>query len=211
MFTGIIQKLGRVRSQSQFKGGGRLVVEYAPWDRPVELGESVAVMGVCLTVAEQGHGLLAFDVLDETFRRTNLRDQVEGKLVNLERALRFGDPMGGHIVQGHVDGTGTVRRIEQAGRDWVFELGCPASILDEMVYKGSIGLDGISLTVAEVLEDGFTVHIIPHTFEETHMQGLKPGDRVNLETDVFAKYVRRLVERGRLPRSLSWEELAAVD
>ncbi len=182
------------------------MLDAADWNRPLILGESIAVQGVCLTVAAADERSVAFDVLAETFRRTNLGDKRPGQRVNLERALRAGDPLGGHVVQGHVDGAGSVRSITPEGRDHIVAIDCEPEILEDIVYKGSIACDGISLTVAAVDATGFKVCIIPHTWEITSLREIRPGDRVNLESDILAKYVRRHVERGRLPGRVSWEE-----
>jgi riboflavin synthase len=174
------------------------------------LGESIAISGICLTVTEQDeNGMLYFDVLRETFDKTNLGERKVGDSVNMERSLRWGDTMGGHIVVGHVDGVGTVKSITPVGRDWKFEFNCPADLMDGMVYKGSVSIDGISLTIAELNEDSIAVHIIPHTYEVTDFQFLKPGDGVNLEVDLLGKFVRRLLERGKVLEGVTWEKLRA--
>ncbi len=152
--------------------------------------------GACLTVAAIEGKIFCFDVLTETFDKTNLGEKGPGSIVNLERALALGDTLGGHIVTGHVDGTGRVRRIDRVDRDWKFEIECSRDMLMLMVYKGSIALDGISLTVAELKDDAFVVHIIPHTIEETDMSEFKPGTKVNLEADILGKHVQRILEFG---------------
>ena len=181
MFTGIIQELGRVRSFED----GRLVVERGSVEAAI--GDSVAVDGVCLTVVERGEKTLAFDVVAETVSRVRPFREA----VNLEPALRAGDPMGGHVVQGHVDGVGSVRAVDEEGI-WVDP---PEELLAYVVEKGSIAVDGVSLTVAELDETGFRIALVPHTREVTTMGALAPGDTVNLEVDVLAKYVERLLER----------------
>lgn len=197
MFTGIIQRLGTVTDVSMHGAAGRItLVPNRPWDRPVATGDSIAVNGACLTVAAMDGERLMFDVLKETFDKTNLGEKGRGAVVNLERALALGDTLGGHIVTGHVDGVGTVRRIEPVDRDWKFDIQCGRGMLMLMVYKGSVALDGISLTVAELSDDGFTVHIIPHTMQETDMSQFKPGTRVNLEADILGKHVQRILEFG---------------
>jgi riboflavin synthase len=177
VFTGIVQERGRVASFED----GRLVVESAI---RAGIGDSVAVDGVCLTVTENDDGRLTFDVVQETLERT----RPFGDEVNLEAALRAGDPLGGHYVQGHVDGVGTVRSIGDPV--WI-DVDSP--LLRYVVEKGSIAVDGVSLTVATVDERGFAVALIPHTLEVTTLARLAPGDTVNLETDVLAKYVERLL------------------
>ena len=191
MFTGLVQQVGRLERISFQGDAGRLELS-ARFDAPLQIGESVAVNGACLTLVEQRGETLVFDVLRETFDKTALRDKVPGAPLNLERALRLGDPLGGHLVSGHVDSTGEVLRIESAGRDKVLVIAAPA-LIAEIVSKGSIAIDGISLTVVDVVScDGtFSVHVIPHTWSQTALSALAPGARVNLETDLIGKYVRR--------------------
>jgi riboflavin synthase len=179
VFTGIVRERGRVASFDD----GRLVVEstLAPG-----IGDSVAVDGVCLTVVEATGGTLAFDVVAETVSRT----RPFGDAVNLEPSLRAGDPLGGHVVQGHVDGVGRIRDVDDEGI-WVDP---PAALLRYVVEKGSIAVDGVSLTIAELDEAGFRIALIPHTRAVTTLGALAPGDAVNLEVDVLAKYVERLVQ-----------------
>ncbi len=196
MFTGIV-RLGRVESIEMQGASGRIeVTPDRPWEEPIVLGDSIAVNGACLTVAAMDGQKLSFDVLTETFDKTNLGEKSAGSIVNLERALAMGDTLGGHIVTGHVDGAGTVRKITPVDRDFKFEIECSKDMLMLMVYKGSISIDGISLTVAELLDDGFVVHIIPHTIEETDMSEFKPGTKVNLEADILGKHVQRILEFG---------------
>ena len=182
MFTGIVRERGRVASFDE----GHLVVHSAI---AAEIGDSVAVDGVCLTVTEARNGTLEFDVVAETLNRA----KPFGSEVNLEPALRAGDPLGGHYVQGHVDGIGDVRSVEQEGdgkRVWID--GEPG-LLRYLVEKGSITVEGVSLTVAELDENGFAVALVPHTLAATTLGALAPGDKVNLEADVLAKYVERLL------------------
>jgi riboflavin synthase len=182
MFTGIVREVGTV---ARFDGS-RLVVETGT---EAELGDSVAIAGVCLTVAARENGGLAFDVVSETLGRTTLGSLSAGDKVNLEPSLRAGDPLGGHIVQGHVDGVGRLR--ERGELTW---FDAPAEIVRYCVEKGSIAVDGTSLTVAATDEGGFAVALIPHTLEATTLGGLAPGSAVNLEVDVLAKYVERLAK-----------------
>jgi riboflavin synthase len=179
MFTGIVREVGRVVSFD----GSRLVVDAAT---TAALGDSVAIDGVCLTVADGG-GALAFDVVPETIARTTLGRLSAGDAVNVEPALRAGEPLGGHIVQGHIDGVGRVRELG----DLVW-FDPPPELLRYVAEKGSIAVDGVSLTVAAVDDLGFAVALVPHTLEATTLGALAPGDDVNLETDVLAKYVERL-------------------
>lgn len=180
MFTGIVREVGTVVSFD----GSRLVVETG---QEAAIGDSVAISGVCLTVTAQENGDLAFDVVAETLDRTTLARLAAGAKVNVEPSLRAGDPLGGHIVQGHVDGVGSLR--ERNGLTW---FDAPPEINRYCVEKGSIAVDGTSLTVAGVDDDGFAVALIPHTLEATTLGSLEPGDPVNLEVDVLAKYVEKL-------------------
>jgi riboflavin synthase len=182
MFTGIISERARVSSFDN----GRLVVDT---EIPGEIGDSVAVNGVCLTVTEARDGQLAFDVMVETLRRA----KPFGPEVNLEGALRAGEPLGGHYVQGHVDATGTVRSVQPEGEGKLVWIDAPEGVLRYLAEKGSITVDGVSLTVADVDEKGFAVALVQHTLQVTTLGGLEPGDAVNLEADVLAKYVERLL------------------
>jgi riboflavin synthase len=181
MFTGIVQERGRV---SSFRDG-RLVVESGV---RAALGDSVAVDGVCLTVVDAPDGRLVFDVVRETL----VRAKPFGDEVNLEAALRAGEPLGGHYVQGHVDGVGTVRSTGDPV--WI---DTPGELLRYVVEKGSVAVDSVSLTVAAVDESGFAVALVPHTLEVTTLGRLAPGDKVNLEVDILAKYVERLLRSER--------------
>jgi len=207
MFTGIVQKLGRIAELDLTEKWGRIAVEASGWDRPVEPGESIATQGICLTVTAVTGDRLRFDVLRETFERTNLGAKRVGDALNLERSLRWGDSMGGHIVIGHVDGTGVVERVTPVGRDWTYRFTCPPELMSGMVFKGSVAIDGVSLTIAALDEQGFSVHIIPFTYEHTTFGALRAGDRVNLEVDLLGKFVRRLVETGRWGQGVTWENL----
>jgi riboflavin synthase len=181
MFTGIVRERGTVASFD----GSRLVVEAKT---EAAIGESVSIAGVCLTVVEHGNGTLAFDVTDETLSRTTLGELAAGDEVNVEPALRAGEPLGGHIVQGHVIAVGR-KRGEADGLVW---FDAPEDVLRYCVEKGSIAVDGTSLTVAALDANGFAVALIPHTLAETTLGSLEPGDGVNLETDVLAQYAERL-------------------
>jgi riboflavin synthase len=182
VFTGIVHGRGRVASFD----GGRLVVESAI---EAEIGDSVSVDGVCLTVTETQDGTLAFDVMVETLNRAKLF----GAQVNLEPALRAGDPLGGHYVQGHVDGVGRVRSVQPEGEGKRVWVDVEPELLRYLVEKGSITVEGVSLTVAGLDEDGFAVALVQHTLATTTLGALAPGGKVNLETDVLAKYVERLL------------------
>jgi len=180
MFTGIVRTVGRVAAFD----GSRLTVETGT---EAELGDSVAIAGVCLTVAARQNGSLAFDVVPETLARTTLGSLSVGDEVNVEPSLRAGDPLGGHIVQGHVDGVGHLR--ERSDLTW---FDAPPEIVRYCVEKGSIAVDGTSLTVAATDDEGFAVALVPHTLDATTLGSLAPGDAVNLEVDLLAKYVERL-------------------
>ena len=197
MFTGIVQRLGEIQKIDMEGTAGRITMKpNRPFDKPVNLGDSIAVNGTCLTVADMADGCFMFDVLGETFDKTNLGEKKPGDVVNLELALALGETLGGHIVTGHVDNTGTVAQIEEVGRDFKFTISCSKDMLMLMVYKGSISIDGISLTVAELTDNGFIVHIIPHTLQETDMSDFKVGTKVNLEADILGKHVQRILEFG---------------
>ncbi|HVX16903.1 MAG TPA: riboflavin synthase [Acidimicrobiales bacterium] len=191
MFTGIVEELGSVVSLD----GGRLRVAARKVLDGVALGDSTAVNGCCLTVVAWGDGWWEADLSEETLARTALGGLAPGDPVNLERPVRLADRLGGHLVQGHVDGVGQVR---VAAPD--LEVAAPPDILRYLVPKGSITVDGISLTVVEVRDGSFTVAVIPHTAEVTTLGGRVPGDPVNLEIDVVAKYVERLVDPHTTPR-----------
>ena len=178
--------------------GSRLVVGAPETAGSVAVGDSVSVAGVCLTVVETGEGRLAFDVVPETLSRTARGRLAAGDRVNLESALRVGDPLGGHVVQGHVDAVGRVRSITPEGESRRVWVDAPEMIVRYCLEKGSIAVDGVSLTVAALDDDGFEVALIPHTLEVTTLGALEPGDEVNLEADVLAKVVERLVA-ARLP------------
>jgi riboflavin synthase len=199
--------MGKITELDLEEKWGRIALETTPWQPAVEIGESIAVQGICLTVAEKKADTMYFDILRETFDRTTLGQCRTGDSLNLERALKWGDPMGGHIVVGHIDGVGSVVNIEQVGRDWKYEFTCSEELMAGMVFKGSVSIDGISLTIAELRQESFVVHIIPHTWEVTTFQHLKPGDPVNLEIDLLSKFVRRLVERGKMPTEVTWQAL----
>jgi len=195
VFTGIVRELGRVVSLSGDEQGVRLEID-APGTAPgVEVGGSVAINGVCLTAESVEGPRLVFHAVPETLRRTTLGSLAAGSEVNLEPALRAGDTMGGHIVQGHVDGVGRVQSVEAEGEGLRVIVEAPDEILRYCVEKGSIAVEGVSLTVAELHDDSFGLALIPHTLSETTLADLAPGRQVNLEIDVLAKYVERLVPR----------------
>jgi riboflavin synthase len=196
MFTGLVEALGTVRDRGREGPGDRLTVE-APFAGEVGLGESVAVNGACLTVVGRGGGAVAFQVGPETLGRTNLGTLRPGDRVNLERSLRLSDRLGGHLVQGHVDGLGTVARREPQGEWETVWFACPPELAAQMVPKGSVAVDGVSLTLVEVGPARFSVALIPHTLANTTLGHKGPGEAVNLETDLLAKYVAKCLQALR--------------
>ena len=204
MFTGIIQKIGTVKRISRGRG---LVIEigFEPqgWSKQLEEGESVAVNGVCLTVAKCDESRFTADVLEETVARTGIGDLIPGDQVNLERALRAGDSMGGHLVQGHVDCRGTIVAKTPKGRDFQLKIRCGRVLAAQAVLKGSIAIDGVSLTISALGDDYFAVDLIPTTLGATTLGVKKVGDQVNLEGDVIGKYVaRRTASQGLTEEAL---------
>jgi riboflavin synthase len=192
MFTGLIEELGTVEGVERTSDGARLRVR-GGLARDLHEGDSVAVNGVCLTATTVNGGAFSADVMAETLRRSSLGVLDAGDAVNLELPLRASDRLGGHVVQGHVDGLGTVREVRDEGFARVVRIEVPPELLRYVAAQGSIAVDGISLTVAELYDDGFAVSLIPETLERTNLGGVEPGARVNLEVDVLAKYVERLV------------------
>jgi len=191
VFTGLVREIGTVISMES----GRLVVSAPETSQGVELGDSVAVDGVCLTVVACADSTLSFDVVPETLARTSLGTLDHGSRVNLEPSLRAGDAMGGHVVQGHVDGVGTVRGVEAEGDGRRVWFDAPSDLLRYVVEKGSIAVNGTSLTVADTDDAGFAVALIPHTLGATNLGTLQSENAVNLEVDVLAKYVEKLLPR----------------
>ena len=187
MFTGLVQKLGTLETLVHSGGGYSLRITHPLWPTPLETGESIAVQGACLTVTTFGEGFFTADVLDETLALTALKIGP----VNLERALALGDRLGGHIVSGHIDETGRVESINDRGRDIQIRIACSPTFARQSVLKGSVAIDGISLTISGLGDDWFEVNIIPHTLSETTLRDRKPGDKVNLESDILGKYVAR--------------------
>jgi riboflavin synthase len=195
MFTGLVADLGRVDALQQSEDGVRVEVS-TTLARELAPGDSVAVNGVCLTAVEVlGQERFTAEVMNQTVRTTSLAGLDVGSRVNLELPLRPGDRLGGHVVQGHVDGTGTVRELRDDGFARRVTIEAPADVLRYVVAKGSIAVDGISLTVAETHNGSFTVSLIPETLQRTNLGSAEPGDTVNLEVDVLAKYVEKLVVR----------------
>jgi riboflavin synthase len=195
MFTGLIEEIGEVgelrRSNSfqKMEVAGDLVLE------DLAVGDSISIDGVCQTVVALNGNRFAVESVEETMKRTTLSALRTGDRVNLERPLKACDRLGGHMVLGHVDGVGVIRRLEAARSSWTLQVEAPTSLRRYIAAKGSIAVDGISLTVVESLREGFTVSLIPHTFEHTNLKQRKRGDRVNIEVDVVARYLERLLVR----------------
>jgi riboflavin synthase len=194
MFTGLVEALGAVDRLEAAGDGRELTVRELALAPQLAVGESVAINGACLTVVASGAGTCRFQVGPETLRRTNLGQLAPGDRVNLERALRVGDRLGGHLVQGHIDGVGRIAGRERQGEWEVVWFSCPAELAAQMVSKGSVAVDGVSLTVVDVTADGFSVALIPHTLERTTLGFKQAGAVVNLETDLLAKYVAKCLE-----------------
>jgi len=208
MFTGLIEDLGTVASFRRSHAAAVLGISTALPVHEIALGDSVAVNGICLTVTTVNKPVLTFDVSPETISRSTFASLQTGDRVNLERALRLGDRLGGHLVTGHVDCCGTLARSEHIAGYHLLTFSLPAGFSRYLVQKGSVAIDGISLTVNEVSREGFTVTIIPHTFDKTTLAGLRPGDRVNIETDILGKYIERLAQPWRDGSGLSMQTLA---
>lgn len=208
MFTGLVEDTGTVRELRATSSGQRLVVDTALDLTDTKLGDSIAVDGVCLTAVVVDNGSVAFDVGPETLAVSAFQHNLKvSRRVHLERAVRLSDRLGGHLVAGHVDGVGSVvgRRVD--GDALFVRFGAPKAVLDLCIHKGSIAIDGVSLTLNVVDDDGFDVCLIPHTLTKTHLAALKVGDRVNLESDLIGKYVQRLLVRGAAGSGVTWDLL----
>jgi riboflavin synthase len=201
MFTGIVEETGIVAEIRQSSKSIDLTVDAKVCARGLKIGDSVAVNGCCLTVVKLGsrsnRKLIQFDLLSETWERTNLQFARAGSLVNLERSLPANGRVGGHFMSGHIDGVGRITRWEQARQDQVLEIAAPPDLMRYVVFKGSIAVDGISLTVATAAQKSFRLWIIPHTYKVTALRERAVGDAVNLEADLLGKYVERFLERRR--------------
>jgi len=191
MFTGLIERVGRLASMDRRGAGAVLRVTHDAWSEPLVEGESVAVQGACLTVVRVEPDAFECDALAETLDRTSLGRTQRGDRLNLERAMRATDRMGGHFVSGHVDGGGRLVERRESGHDWVLRIGCTPELGDGIVLKGSVACDGVSLTVSARADEAFEVSVIPFTWAHTSLSYLAPGDEVNIETDMLGKYVRR--------------------
>ncbi len=202
MFTGLVQETGKIEAVRATPRGTRLSVAAKGISRELKKGDSVAVSGVCLTAVEIARGRFSADLAQETLRRTSLEKLRKGSLVNLELPARPRDRLGGHIVQGHVDGTGELVSLQKVpgGDDWRLTATIPRELCKYVVPQGSITLEGISLTVAQIEGTKLEIAIIPHTYEATSLKTVRPGDLLNIEVDVLAKYVERLTQRESAPR-----------
>lgn len=193
MFTGIVEETGTVAEVRSGERSIELAVRANVCSRGVKIGDSIAVNGCCLTVVGQAGGILKFDLLRETWNRTNFQQTAPGSLVNLERSMQADGRIHGHFVTGHIDGIGRVTAFEKRGADWQLRIEPPRELMRYLVMKGAVAVDGMSLTVAEVSEASFAVWIIPHTYQVTALREREPGSLVNIEADLLAKYVERLV------------------
>jgi riboflavin synthase len=208
MFTGIIEELGRVRRVEKRGEDARIVIEARTVTEGSRDGDSIAVNGVCLTALDVHGDAFAADVSKETLFRSTLGNLKEGSPVNLERAVTPATRLGGHIVQGHVDARGKFLDSENHGESWTVRIAYPKEIARYLVFKGSVAVEGISLTIANLTDDYFEIAVVPKTWEVTNFSQLRPGDEVNLEVDVIAKYVERILINTSLPRADS-DELPA--
>lgn len=206
MFTGIVLGTGRVKRLSREGGAWKLEVEME-WAEKAKVGDSVCVNGVCLTAVESTGNRCTFCVVEETLKRTNLSLLRVGEEVNIELALGAGDRFGGHFVTGHVDGVGRIKTLKRREGQWDLVVECGEEMLYEMVERGSVAVDGISLTVAEIGESWFRVAIVPHTIEVTNLKNRRAGDVVNIETDILAKYIKRLLAKYTRKNELTEQKL----
>jgi riboflavin synthase len=209
MFTGLIEDVGSVVKLERRGASARLSVKTALPLAEIKLGDSVAVNGVCLTVVDFAGGVLSFDVSPETIERSSFKGLQQGAAVNLERALRLSDRLGGHLVSGHVDCIAILDGRREISGNIVLTFRIPAEYSRYLVEKGSVAIDGISLTVNAVSSDSFSVNIIPHTADRTTLHLRRPGDRVNIETDIIGKYLERLLE-GRSPEAAAGLTMEAL-
>lgn len=197
MFTGIVREMGRVQTLDRTRGGTKIRIEAPRSSRLLARGGSIAVDGVCLTATTVEEGAFTADIVPETMARTIWNERRPGDLVNLELPIRLGDALDGHWVQGHVDGVGVVQTVARDGNQWTVEVLPPEDLLPLVAPKGSIAMNGVSLTVASAKGRSFSVALIPTTLEETNLKELEPGSRVNLEADVLARYAARFLEGQR--------------
>ena len=195
MFTGIVEYVGRIAEVEEQSDRVRFRIDLGPIGDGVKLGDSVAVAGACLTVIEIEGGLHAFEAIPETLEKTRLGGFAAGGAVNLERAMSAASRFDGHMVQGHVDGVGRIRRFDRMHHEALLHIECGVELAEQLVAKGSVTIDGVSLTVVDVVRDGFHIALIPHTLDTTTLSKLSVGDAVNLEVDLFGKYVKQYLDR----------------
>ncbi len=201
MFTGLVEELGKVRTVVRGAHSIRLTITAAKVLGDVKIGDSIAVDGACLTVVEFTNNSFTADIMPETFDRTTLSERKPGDAVNLERTLRVGDRLGGHIVAGHVDGVGSIESITRNDNANILRINCPEQFSPFFIPQGSVALDGVSLTIVACGDNWFSVSLIPHTRDVTILSEKKTGDRVNIETDVLGKYVHRMLSAGKQQKS----------
>ena len=198
MFSGIIQDLGQILSIDK-KDGGSIFTVRTSFDSGMSLGDSISVNGVCLTIADLSKNKLLFNVVDETLSKSSLSDLAVNSFVNLEKSLRYNEKISGHLVQGHVEGTGEIIEIKRIGTEEIrFSIKLDYQLVNYCIYKGSISIDGISLTIATLKENIIEIAIIPHTFKNTNLSFKKVGDVVNIETDMIAKYVENMLTKKEI-------------
>ncbi|HHG74457.1 MAG TPA: riboflavin synthase [Persephonella sp.] len=200
MFTGLIEEVGKVSKIEKRSDGIMIQIKAEKILDDLKIGDSVALNGVCLTVVEIENGKISFDVSQETAVRSNLPELKAGDPVNLERALRLSDRLGGHIVQGHVDTVGFIKSINLKGQHTEFIFQFPEEFQDLVVEKGSIAIDGISLTVNYIMDNRISINIIPHTIQNTNLKERKTGDKVNIEFDILGKYIKKMISKGEKDR-----------
>ncbi len=200
MFTGLIEEVGKVSKIEKRSDGIMIQIKAEKIVDDLKIGDSVALNGVCLTVVEIENGKISFDVSQETAVRSNLPELKTGDPVNLERALRLSDRLGGHIVQGHVDTVGFIKSINLKGQHTEFIFQFPEEFQDLVVEKGSIAIDGISLTVNYIMDNRISINIIPHTIQNTNLKERKTGDKVNIEFDILGKYIKKMISKGEKDR-----------
>ena len=200
MFTGLIQQVCEVKSLSKSGGSAALTIDFGQLANQAKTGDSIAINGSCLTVSKLAGASATFDVSGETLAKTTLGKLAPGTKVNIELALRADDRFGGHFVLGHVDGSATIKKIEKKADFATFTFAAPKDLLDQIVPKGSIAVDGISLTISELIPDGFTVAVIPQTLKETTLGQAKINQKTNIEIDIITKTVRRYLEKDIPPK-----------
>ena len=203
MFTGLIEEIGQIAGMDKRAGPLRLFVSAHLVMVDMKIGDSVSIDGACQTVVEHDDSSFAVESVEETLRRTTFGTYQVGRSVNLERSLALGDRLGGHLVSGHVDGVGQISRVEKRNDSWVFTFGVPGELARYIAAKGSIAVDGISLTVVDVGPKAFTVSVIPHTFKSTTIGQKQAGDSVNLEVDLMARYAERLTADAESAQELT--------